>query len=49
MSAEYQINKTGFSDGDDASHASVRYNEVMYEDNIIDMMMLIHHYANRTP
>ncbi|MCB0166086.1 MAG: DUF4469 domain-containing protein [Anaerolineae bacterium] len=40
MSAEYQINKTGFSDDAENYHASVHYNEVMDEDDIIDMMML---------
>ena len=40
MSAEYQINKTGFSNGAENYHASVHYNEVMDDDDIIDMMML---------
>ncbi|MCB9105815.1 MAG: DUF4469 domain-containing protein [Anaerolineales bacterium] len=40
MSASYKICKTNFNSGDKKYHASVQYNEVMTDDDIIDMMMV---------
>ncbi|MCB0196020.1 MAG: DUF4469 domain-containing protein [Anaerolineae bacterium] len=40
MSATYTIHKTGYSNGEEKYHASVHYNQVMNEDDVIDLMLL---------